>query len=97
MTIQQTNLITPKTAAATSEDFYLDSRDVAITLVSIGYTGTEKSTIQIKDPQSGTYLDTSLTLDTTNGRQTIMRDAGTYRVNKGVTTSAVAVTLLRMK
>ena len=94
-------LITPTTAAEVSEEFSLNYDHLGF-LTSFGLKNTEAVTIQIKCPASKTWDDYKAKgnlfqlAEDTNGLD-IYKSAGTYRVIKTATASAVGVGLTTSK
>lgn len=94
-------LITPTTAAATSESFSLNYNHLGF-LSADGLATTETVTIQIYCPASQTWVnykanDTLFQLTAKTNGLDIYLSAGTYRVTKTATASAVGVGLQTSK
>jgi len=90
-------LITPKTAAETSDSFSVNFNHIGF-LTADGLATTETVTIQIYCPASQTWVnykanDTLFQLTAKTNGLDIYLSAGTYRVVKSATAGAVGVAL----
>jgi len=94
-------LITPKTAAETSDSFSVNFNHIGF-LTADGLATTETVTIQIYCPASQTWTNykannTVFQLTSNTNGLDIYLSAGTYRVVKSVTAVAVGVALQTSK
>jgi|688.fasta_scaffold674749_1 hypothetical protein len=94
-------LITPKTAAETSDSFSVNFNHIGF-LTADGLATTETVTIQIYCPASQTWTNykannTVFQLTSNTNGLDIYLSAGTYRVVKGATVATVGVALQTSK
>ena len=97
-TIGTTIIIEPTTEAAISPQFGITSTTQICSVISTGYQGIEKSTVEVWNESTNTWapalsLGVGYALDVNTNFLDFWSTGGIFRINKEATINAVGVTL----